>query len=224
MLRHAFELNQQRLENEVLALGSQVEEMLMLAMQTLGEGNAKEAMHLIGNSSSFNQKCIAIETDTLTFLETEWPTDRDLYVLASILETAQELEHIHDLVCLIAEINLKLDVQTLLNQFSDFTNLAKMTGNMLHKALKAFADKNLDLAYFIPGQHSEVDDLYQRIHQTLLEGVKTNQLSVNQAFYLSQVGQQLERIADQTINICEWVVFSITGEMQKLRMDQPPTP
>ena len=216
MLKHTFELNQQRLEDEVLALGSQVEEMLTLSVQTLRERNIKEAMHLIANNSSFNQKCTIIETDTLTLLETEWPTDHDLYVLASILEIAQELEHIHDLARCIAEINLKLDTETLFDQFADFLLLAKMTGNMLHKALKAFSDKNLDLACFVPGQHREVNGLYQRIHQALLESVKTNQLSVNQAFYLSQVGQQLGRVADRTINICEWVVFSITGEMRKL--------
>lgn len=220
VLRHTFELKQQRLEDEVLALGSQVEEMLVLSLQSLREQNAKQAMHLITNSSSsFNQKCAIIETHTLGLLDTEWPTDHDLFVLASILEIALELEHIHEHAKNIAEINLKMGQDIISDPISDLFQLGEMTRNMLHQALKAFADKDLDLARFIPTQHSRVTDLYQHIHQTLLKAVKAAQTTVHQAFYLSHGGHQLERIADRATNICEWVAFSITGEMRKLKIN-----
>lgn len=219
MLRHTFEMNQQRLEDEVLALGSQVEEILALSLQTLREQNAEQAMHLIADNSSFNQKYTTIESDTLGLLETEWPTDHDLFVLASILEIALELEHIHNHAINIAQINLKLDSEVLSRPNPDLIDLAKTTGILLHQSLKAFADKDLDLARLVQTQHSGVVDLYQHIHRTLLKAAKGDQTTVDQALHLSQVGHQLERVADRAANICEWVTFSITGRIRELKLD-----
>ena len=220
MLKHVFELNQQHLKDEVLALGSQVEETLALSMQTLQRQNAKQAMDLIvTNNSSLNQKCATIETDALSLLDTEWSTDRDLYLLASILEIALELEHIHGHATNIVEINLKMDQEFLFDSYSDFFELGEMTCDMLHQAMRAFADKDLDLVRFVPTQYSRVTDLYQQIHQMLLKTVQADQTMINHTFYLAQISQQLECVVDRTTNICEWVAFSITGEMRKLKLN-----
>lgn len=221
MLRQTFEQKQQRLRDDVLILGSHVEEVLTDTITAFKHRDLDQAMHLIANGRTISRKCTAIEANTLALFATQQPMASDLRFLATVLEVALELERIGDHGKEIAAINLKLGEETLLDPFSHIVRMARAAGNMLHLSLEAFAKQELALAQCVPAQDDEVDELYERVYQQLMALIRTDQNAIVQAVYLSQVAHHLERVADRTTNICEWVVFAITGVMKELNDQNP---
>ena len=87
---------------------------------------------------------------------------------------------------------------------------------MLHQALTAFANRDLVLARAIPGKDDEVDALYNQIYRELIVMILVDPRVIDQANSLLWAAHNLERTADRVINICERVVFTITGELIEL--------
>jgi phosphate transport system protein len=84
---------------------------------------------------------------------------------------------------------------------------------MLRQSLLALAHRDLTQARARPERDDEVDRLYQEAHQALVVLLKTDPQVAGQATALSRVAHNLERTADRVINICEWVIFAIIGEV-----------
>ncbi len=216
MLRHVFEQKQRRLQDAVLVLGGHVEDALRHSVEAVRQKNVDAARNLIANSRNISRKCAAIEADTLALLATQQPMAGDLRILATTLEVALELERIGSHAREIAGVNLKQSNLNLFDSFAEIDDMAKLAENMLHRALEAFARQDVELARAVPCQDDRVDDLYRQIHRHILAQIKAHPGAVAQAIYLSHVGHHLERVGDRATNICEWVVFAITGAMKEL--------
>lgn len=216
MPRHTFKQHQQQLQDEVLILGSQVEELLADAVKAFKQRDLPMAARLIADGRMINKKCAAIEANTLALFVTQQPMAGDLRFLAGVLEIALELERIGDHGKEISLINLKVGELSLLQPFDYIPQMAKEAGGMLHQALEAFARQDLKLAYTIPSHDDKVDRLYEHVSKALMGIIKTNRQAIVQAVYLSQVAHHLERVADRATNLCEWVAFVVTGEIQEL--------
>jgi phosphate transport system protein len=72
------------------------------------------------------------------------------------------------------------------------------------------------LARAIPAEDDEVDDLYNQVYRELITLIISNPHNIDQATHLLWVAHNLERTADRVLNICERVVFTVTGEMVEL--------
>ena len=87
---------------------------------------------------------------------------------------------------------------------------------MLHRSLDAFVKRNVELAKLIPAEDDEVDDLYNQVYRELITLIMANPKNIDQSTYLLWVAHNLERTADRVVNICERVIFTVTGEMEEL--------
>ena len=224
MLRQGFEQKQQHLRDDVLVLGSYVELALMDSVQVIEQRDHQRAQHLIKNNRNINRKCGSIQSNILSLLATQQPMAGDLRYLAAMLQIALELERVSDHAKEIAQVNLKLREKTLICPLDDIKYMAKLAGKMLNRALEAFARQNVDLARAVPYQDDEIDGLYLRIHQQVLTATQADPDIIAQVIYLSHVGHHLERVGDRATNICEWVVFVVTGQMKELNVNQLPVP
>jgi len=64
-----------------------------------------------------------------------------------------------------------------------------------------------------------VDALYSQVYRGLLSIVMADTGTIDQAAYLLSVAHNLERTSDRVINICERVIFTVTGEMVELDVE-----
>jgi phosphate transport system protein len=64
----------------------------------------------------------------------------------------------------------------------------------------------------------EVDALYDQVYRELLTFMLADPSTINRATHLLWVAHNLERIADRVTNICERVVFAVTGEMAEINV------
>jgi len=216
MLRQTFEDELQHLQDEVLVLGSMVEEALTESVECLRKRDMERSRQLIANDRLINEKRFAIEADTLTLIATQQPIAGDLRVLASVLEIAAELERMGDYAKGIANINLMIGDEPLLKPLVDIPRMAEKARDMLHRALEAFILRDVELAQAIPAEDDEVDALYNQVYRELATYILSNPRNIEQANYLLWAAHNLERTADRVTNICERVVFTVTGQMAEI--------
>jgi phosphate transport system protein len=221
MTRRTFDQELERLEGEVLALGSMVEEALVKSIETLKKRDFAGSRLLIAGDRTINERRYAIEEDTVTLIATQQPMAGDMRLLAAILEIVTELERMGDYAKGIARINLMIGEQPLVKPLVDLPVMAEKARDMLHRALQAFVRRDVELARAIPQTDDEVDALYNQIYRELITYILEDPHVIEQANHLMWAAHNLERTADRVINLCERVVFAVTGEIAELNGDEP---
>jgi phosphate transport system protein len=140
----------------------------------------------------------------------------DLRLLASILEVSGELERMGDYAKGIATVSIRMGDQSLLKPLIDIPRMAQIGTDMLHRALTAFINEDVEAARAIPVQDDEVDDLYNQVYHELMMFVIQDPKTIERANWLLWVAHNLERVADRVTNICERTIFTATGEMKEI--------
>jgi len=216
MPRESFERDLQCLQDDVLALGSMVEKAIVESVEILKRRDREEARRLMADDRLINEKRFAIENDALVLIATQQPMAGDLRTLAAILVIITELERIGDYAKGIAKINLLMGDAPLIKPLIDIPRMAEKARDMLHRALQAFVQRDVDLARAIPAEDDEVDGLYNQVYRELLTYIMSDPRTIDQATYLLWAAHNLERAADRVTNICERVVFTVTGKMVEM--------
>lgn len=216
MPRETFERELQELEDELLALGSRVEQAIVDSVRSLKERDLEVAERLVEQDRELNESRYALEARALMLIATQQPMAGDLRTIAAILSLASELERIGDYAKGIANINLMMGEEPLLKPLIDVPRMAEKTRDMLNRALKAFAERDVDLAQSIPAEDDEVDGLYNQVYRELLTYIISDPGTIDQATNLLWVAHNLERAADRVINICERVIFTVSGKLVEI--------
>jgi phosphate transport system protein len=221
MPRETFERELQSLQDQTMALGSMVEEAIMASVDVLKRRDMEGSRRVIAQDHLVNEKRFAIENDALVLIATQQPMAGDLRTIAAVLDITSELERMGDYAKGIAKINLLIGEGRLLKPLVDVPRMAEKTCDMLHRALDAFARRDTETALAIPTEDDEVDSLYNQVYRELITYILADPRVIEQANYLLWVAHNLERAADRVTNICERVIFTVTGKMVELDVKEP---
>jgi phosphate transport system protein len=217
MTRETFDQQIQSLLDEILILGSMVEDVIQESVETLKTRDFVKARQIYKFDKKINKKRFQIENDTLITIATQGPMASDLRILASILDVAGELERMGDYAKGIALLNVRMGDEPLLKPLIDIPKMTDITVDMLHRALEAFVKVDEAAALEIPKEDDQVDDLYNAVYHELLEIMFNDRTTIDRATYLLWVAHNLERTADRVTNICERTRFVATGEKFELK-------
>ena len=219
MARKAFDQELQCLEERLQEMGRMVEEALVVSVDALKGRDLETARKVIDGDHAVNDARFAIEHETLVVIARQQPMAVDLRTLAAVMGIATELERIGDYAKGIAKITIKMGTEPFIKPLIDIPRMAEKARNMLHRALQAFFKRDMDLARSIPMEDDEVDALFDQIYRELTTYIIADPKLVNRASYLIWVAHNLERAADRVMNICERVIFTVTGEVVELDGD-----
>jgi phosphate transport system protein len=206
----------QNLLDDVLVMGSMVEEAILASVDALKRRDIETSRRIYHDDLKVNQKHYDIETSCLTLIATQQPMARDLRLLAAVLEVNTELERIGDYAKGIARINVMLGDQPLVKPLIDIPRMAEKAADMLHRALGAFVSHNTDIARSLPQEDNQIDALYNQVYRELLTYMIADPSTIDRATYLLWVAHNLERSADRVTNICERTLFIVTGEIEEM--------
>lgn len=219
MPRETLDRQIHHLQDEVLLLGSMVEQANLDAIGALRRRDIVTARRIFAEDQLVNEKRYAIENAILILMATQQPMARDLRLMAAFLEVITELERIGDYAKGIAKVTIRLGDQPIPTNLHDFTQMADLAVSMLHRALGAFVSEDAQLAHEIPAEDDEVDALYNKVHHDMVEVMIANPAFIDTANQLMWVAHNLERLADRVTNICERTVFIATGELMEMDLD-----
>lgn len=217
MTRKTFETEIQQVKDEVLLLGSMVEHAIVESVESLKKRDIKSSEAIIAKDKEINKKRFDIENQLMILIATQQPMAHDLRLLASTMEIISELERMGDYAKGIASINIRMGEETLLKPLIDIPRMAQKGADMLHRALTAFVNEDIEVAKSIPVEDDEVDALYNQIYRELMVFIIEDPKNIERANWLLWVAHNLERVADRVTNICERTVFIATGEMSEIK-------
>ena len=217
MTRETLDRKTQELLDEILVLGSMVEDAILNSVEALKKRDIKASKQIYKGDQEINKKRYEIENETLILIATQQPMARDLRVMASILEIAGELERMGDYAKGIANINIRIGDEPLIKPLIDVPRMAEITADMLHSALGAFVASDVETARAIPKKDDKVDVLYNQVYRELLTFMIKDPSTIDNATYLLWVAHNLERTADRVTNICERTLFVESGELIEIK-------
>jgi phosphate transport system protein len=216
--RETLDRATKKLLNEILIQGSMVENAINESVDALINRDVEQAKVIYEGDRQINKKQFEIEESVITLIATQQPMARDLRLLTAILEVTTELERMGDYAKGIARITVRLGQDILLEPISEIPPMAEVCVDLLHRALHAFVDKDAEAARTIPKEDDKVDSYYNRIYRELMNHMIADPSTIDQANHLLWVAHNLERVADRVTNVCERIVFVVTGEL--LEMDR----
>jgi len=216
MIRKTFENELQQVKDDVLVLGSMVEQAILDSVEGLKKRDIKAAHKTLEADREINKKRFAIENQLMILIATQQPMAHDLRLLASTMEIISELERMGDYAKGIANINIRMGDQPLLKPLIDIPRMAQKDVDMLHRSLTAFVEEDVEAAKTIPKEDDEVDALYNQIYRELMTFVIADPKTMERANWLLWVAHNLERVADRVTNICERTIFIATGELVEI--------
>jgi phosphate transport system protein len=215
-MRKAFEQEIQQLKDEILLLGSMVEQAILGSVDALKKRDIDASKVIFDNDDLVNAKRYAIEEQVMIAIATQQPMAHDLRLLASLLEVSGELERMGDYAKGIAKINILMGDQPLLKPLIDLPRMAQKDVDMLHRALTAFMEEDAETAKKIPEEDEEVDCLYDQVYRELMTLIIQDARVIERANWLLWVAHNLERVADRVTNICERTIFIATGRIKDI--------
>ena len=218
MGRKTFRENMKALEVEIISQGNLVNTALNLSIDALRNLDTAKAEKVIKDDSIINRKRWDIEEQCINLLATQQPVATDLRELIAVLSISTDLERMGDHAEGIGKIVIMHGNTPLLKRLIDIPKMADKASDMLTRSIDAFINKDANTAIAICSEDDVVDLLYDQVYRELLSFMTEDPTTITRATYLLWAAHNLERIADRVTNICERIVFLVTGSMDKVKV------
>ncbi len=220
MTRELFEKKLREMQDDVLIMGSMVEKAIQRSMESLRNRDVTLSNAVVQDDRLINAKRYEIEEKCIHTIALQQPMAADLRVLVAILFIATELERMADHAEGIARINLLLGDEPLSGPLGDIGEMAERASDMLRRSLTAFVDRDNAAARLICDEDDAIDTLYDASYHSLIQEMIQTPADVQRITYLIWTCHNLERIADRVTNICERVIFMVTGELEEINVSR----
>ena len=214
--REAFIEQLRRDKDEVLVLGSMVSKALVRSVDALKRRDLSLAHQIIADDTKVNEKRFEIENRCIDLIATQQPVASDLRTVVAILNITTELERIGDYAAGIAKIVIMIGDEPPLKPLIDIPRMTEITVDMIQNCLNAFLEGDSKRAIQVIGMDEVVDSLYDQVFRELLTFMMIDPKTIGRATRLIWVAHNIERAADRVTNICERVVYMVTGKMEEL--------
>jgi phosphate transport system protein len=206
----------QEIQNKVMAMGDMVTKDINRSIEALKNRDLKMAHRIIADDTKIDDMRFAIEDMCIELMGAQKLTIADRRIIVAVINIITELERIGDYAEGNAKIVVMIGDEPPLKPLIDIPRMAELTIDMIEKSLKSFVTRDVELARLVVTMDSVVDGLYDQVFRELLTFMMVDPKTISRATRLMWVAHNLERAADRVTNICERVVFMVTGKMEGL--------
>jgi phosphate transport system protein len=216
MTREQYAHQIKDLRSSVVAMASMVDKAVNSAVVALVQRDVSLAQQVVAEDRAINQHRWQTEEQALLMIATQAPMAKDLRTIAAAIHIVTDLERMADHAAGIAKIAIQTADQAPLKPLIDIPRMSELARAMLHDAITAYIEDDQAAARAIVDRDDAVDGLYDQIYRELLTFMLADPTTIDQATQLLWVSHDLERFADRVTNICERVVFAVTGHLEEL--------
>ena len=209
--RATFDRQLHTLQDETLLLGSMVEKAIELSVDALTRLDADLARRIIDDDKRINAQRYQLEETAVRLIAMQQPLAGDLRLIASVIHISTDLERMGDYAAGIAKIVVMHGDLPPVKPLIDIPRMAELSCSMLRRSLDAFVRRDVDAARSLIGEDDAVDALYDQVYRELLTYMIEDPKLIQRATWLLWAAHNVERIADRTTNICERVIYMVTG-------------
>ena len=203
------------IENELVAMGDLVEKALGRSIEALKQRDLALAHKIVAEDAAINKKRFDIESECAALIAGQQLSSNDSRVIIGVINLVTELERIGDYADGIAKIAIMIGDEPPLKQLIDIPRMADIAIEMIHKGTRAFVNRDVEAANQIISLDNNVDGLYDQVFRELLTFMMVDPKTINRATHLIWVAHNIERAADRATNVCERVIFLVTGKVDE---------
>ncbi len=215
-IRTVFHRHLREIQDDIVAMGSMVSKAMLRSIEALKQRDMELAHQIIADDRKINNKRFEIEEKCVELIATQQPMASDLRIIVAILNIITEVERMGDYAAGISKIVIMIGDEPPLKPLIDIPRMADQAVDMLRRSLDAFVSRDAEAAKKIIAEDDFVDNLYDQIFRELLTFMSEDPKTITRATRLIWVAHNLERAADRVTNICERVVFVVTGKMEEI--------
>ncbi len=201
----------ENIHNELLKMGSMVEEAILHSIQSLKNKDIELAQKVIDYDYKIDDMEALIDDKCIKFIARQHPLAGDLRQIMVISKMITDLERMGDHCEKIAKYTIKIKDQKYVKELIDIPKIADLVSKMVTRALDAFVKMDSGLARTIWKMDDEIDHMYKAIYDELLEIMMDDKEKIFQCTTFLFITAHLERIADYATNICEKIVYTCEG-------------
>jgi len=206
----------QQARADILALGNMVKQAMQHSIQALKDNDLEASKTVFEKDFEINAKRYSIEASIIKVISSRQPVEKDLRILASVLEIGADLERMGDYAKGIATINLRSGGLGMPKTMNELHHMAYTAIDLLDRAMNAFINEDEEEARRIAREDDLVDALYQQIYYEMMDFVTEKPSGMARANHVLWAAHNLERMSDRVTNICERTIYVVTGEIGDL--------
>jgi phosphate transport system protein len=139
-----------------------------------------------------------------------------LRMLKGTLKMIIDLKSISSLAVEIAFITKATAGSPHIKPLVDIPRMSDILQEMLDGSIEALEKQDIELAKDIASRDEEIDALFDQVRRELITYMIEDPKKIANASHLTFASRYLERMGDHIINLCERVVYMVTGEKQDL--------
>ncbi len=212
--RTVFEQELEQLMKKVAEMGKLAETGYEKLVSAAGENDTEALEALLQSDRQMTDMLRGIEARCLAIMTRQQPVARDLRLVTAVLKAVTDVERIGDHVSDMADLFLRREAP--LEEAGEDKLLLTMmreAGAMVRESVAAFAEGDGETARMVIDSDDVVDDLFNRVKEETVKAIRGGSMDADRAVDTLMAAKYLEKVGDHAVNIGEWTLFRITGEI-----------
>jgi len=216
MVRNSFDKELEQLQSLMVKMAGLVEESIENSVIALKKQDIELARQVYESDDTIDDLESKIEKICINLIARQQPLAKDLRAISTALKIITDMERIADQAADIAELTIRIAAMKYIKPLIDIPLMADLVKKMVIKSIDSYIKQDIILAKEVCDSDDEIDDLFSKIVLELINIMKNNPETVEQATDFMFVVKYLERIGDHATNIAEWVVFNVIGSHEHM--------
>jgi phosphate transport system protein len=216
--RSLFDKQLYHLQADIQQIAELVEVQINEATKALLNFDLDIARRVDLSDKTINQKRYDVEEQCYTLLALQQPNSHDMRRIVASVSVVTNLERMGDHAAGIARLILRMGAKMPAGlDVHEFVEMAQLSARNLNDAMRAFIDEDVESARQIIERDDEIDNRHDQIYSRLVQSMSDEQSFIECATMLLWVSHNYERYADRISNICERIVYMVTGNLHEPR-------
>ncbi|MBV8638205.1 MAG: phosphate signaling complex protein PhoU [Candidatus Eremiobacteraeota bacterium] len=195
---------------DVVRLGALCGDAIRVAVEALDRRDATAGARVVAGDDAIDDLRRRIESNCIELIWRQQPVANELREIAAMLEIATDLERVGDYAVDISKNAIKLADQPLRPHKVEIDRIAGVAHGMLLDAMRAYTERDSNLASQVIDRDDEVDKLYKRSIKLLQEEMQQDPELVRSGTRFLFMLASLERVGDRAGNIA-WHTKDMIG-------------
>ena len=213
---HHFDMAIKGLHQTILKMGSLVEDAVRKSVIAFGTDNCTLADQVISDDAVIDALQIDLENSAMRIIASEQPVARGLRELVTVTRIAANLERIGDHARHIAKSVHSIPMEVREIALPSVKLMSDVGIGMMHDSLSAFVEQNVEAARQVAERDDAIDAERRVLYGRLITMMKENPEWIDHGVSLMFLNRFLERLGDHVTDVCQWVVFTESGEYVEL--------
>ena len=170
-MRSKFDEQLHLLNQEMMQMGSMIEDSIQKAINALIDQNVELAKKIMDNDTQIDHEQKKIENLCFNLLMQQQPVAKDLRVISAAMKMVTDMERIGDHAADISEMTILMSKTKYIPNLEHINRMASETVQMLIRSIEAYVEKDMKKAVDVIASDDVVDDLFDKNKAEHMGGV-----------------------------------------------------